>query len=246
MQRFEKARIVITGGTGGIGLATAERLVAEGADVLVTGRDPERLAGVGARAGITAVANDAADPDAADALRDAVEVTFGGTVDGLFLNAGLGAFQPLDAVDATELDRQYRVNVRGPLLQLRALSPLLADGASVLLNTSVLNDLGMPGSAVYAATKGAVRSAMNVLANELGARGIRVNAISPGPIDTGFMAATGLAPDEVDGFVAQVVPRVPLGRMGRPEEVAAAAAFLPSNDASYVTGSELVVSGGIS
>jgi NAD(P)-dependent dehydrogenase (short-subunit alcohol dehydrogenase family) len=185
MQRFDAAKIVITGGTSGIGLATAERLVAEGASVLVTGRDPERLAGIGARDGITAVANDAADPDAADALRDAVEVTFGGHIDGLFLNAGLGAFQPIDAVDAAEVDRQYHTNVRGPLLQLGALAPLVVDGGAVLINTSVVHDLGMPGSAVYSATKGAVRSIMAVMSNELGPRGIRVNAISPGPTAVG-------------------------------------------------------------
>ena len=245
MTRFTDLHAVITGGTSGIGLATARRIADEGGRVLVTGRDPERIAAAGEHERITAIHQDNADELAAD-LRAAVDEHLGGRVDVLFLNAGLGAFAPVAAIDAAEFDRQFHINVRGPFVQLAALDSALADGASILLNTSIVNDVGMPNSAVYSASKGAVRSGMHVFANEYAPRSIRVNAISPGPIDTGFFDRTGLSADEIEGFAAQILTQVPLGRFGTSEEVANAAAFLLSNEASFITGTELVVDGGMS
>ncbi|MEM9038206.1 MAG: SDR family oxidoreductase [Actinomycetota bacterium] len=245
MPRFTDRNVVITGGTSGIGLATARRIADEGGQVLVTGQDPERIATAGAHDRITAVAVDNSD-EVGTALRTAVDRHLGGRVDALFLNAGLGAFAPTAAIDAKEFDRQFQINVRGPFVQLAALDSALADGASVLLNTSVVNDVGMPNSAVYSASKGAVRSGMRVFANEYAGRSIRVNAISPGPIDTGFFGRTGLSAEEIEGFAAQVLTQVPLGRFGTAEEVANAATFLLSDEASFVTGTELVVDGGMS
>jgi NAD(P)-dependent dehydrogenase (short-subunit alcohol dehydrogenase family) len=244
--RLTSRTAVVTGGTSGIGRATALRLVDEGARVLVTGRDAARLEVLDKTDGITAVADDAADPATGTRLRAAVDEHLGGRVDALFLNAGLGAFAPVGGIEAAEVDRQFGINVRGPLLQLAALDSALTERAAVLFNTSVVNDLTMPSAAVYAATKGAVRSAMRAAAGELAPRGIRVNAVSPGPISTGFFDATGMPQEQIEGFAAAVLQQVPLGRFGTPEEVAAVAAFLLSDDAAYVTGHELVVDGGMS
>jgi len=246
MNRFNNLNAVVTGGTSGIGLATARRIALEGGTVLVTGRNKGRLTEANAIDGVTAIANDAADPAAAVALRAAVDEHLDGRIDALFLNAGGGAPTPVNMMEADEINRQFYVNLRGPLLQLSSLHDTLAEGAAVLFNTSVVSDLGFPGFGVYAATKGAVRAAMRVSANELAPQNVRVNAVSPGPIETGFFAAAGLSKEEIEGFVEQIQTMVPLGRFGSSEEVAAAAAFLLSSDASYITATELIVDGGMS
>ncbi|WP_395703126.1 SDR family NAD(P)-dependent oxidoreductase, partial [Aquabacterium sp.] len=183
MNRFEGKTLLVTGGTSGIGLATARRLVDEGARVVVTGSRPASLDAARAVLGDQAhyLLNDAADPKAASALAAAVKAV-SPRLDGVFFNAGFGRFHALAEVSAAEFDAHFAANVRGPLLQAQALSPLLADGSAIVLNTSVAHEKGFATMAIYSGTKGALRTMTRVLARELAPRRIRVNAVSPGPI----------------------------------------------------------------
>ncbi|MEM6650744.1 MAG: SDR family oxidoreductase, partial [Pseudomonadota bacterium] len=187
--------------------------------------------------------NDAGDPKAADALGQAAKDA--GGVDAVFLNAGFGGFSPHYSVTAEDFEAQYNVNVRGPMLQMAALSPHINQGGSVLITASVGQYLGLEGASVYNSTKGAVRTYARVLAKELSPRQIRANALSPGPIGTDFFDRTGLSKADQEEFGSAVLQSVPLGRFGTPEEMAAVASFLLSDEASYVTGADFVADGGM-
>ena len=240
MSRFEGKAILVTGGTSGIGLATAKRVAAEGGKVAVTGSRDESIEKAKAELGdgVVAIKSDAKDADAAASLGDAVADALG-ELDGAFLNAGFGRFSPLEHVDPEDFAEQYNVNVRGPLLHAKALAPHMNDGGAIVLNTSIAQHMGLDAGHIYASTKGAVRTLVRTLAKEFSPRNIRVNAVSPGPIGTDFMNRTGLPQEAIDGFGAQILAAVPLGRFGTPDEVAAVSTFLLSDDASYVTGAEL-------
>src|SRR3954471_23664120 len=239
-----KTAVVTGGGTRGIGRATAARLVAEGAHVFITGRRKteldEAVEVIGS--GVTAVPGDITDPAALDRLYDAVRDR-GQGLDVLFANAATAAFATLEQVTADEYDRIFGVNVRGTLLTVQKALPLLNDGASVILNDSIRADDGQENFGLYAASKAAMRSLARTWANELKGRGVRVNTVAPGAIDTpGVDLAIG--EENAAAVKAEFAAAVPIGRRGRPEEVAAAVAFLASADSSFVLGTTLHVNGG--
>jgi NAD(P)-dependent dehydrogenase (short-subunit alcohol dehydrogenase family) len=235
--------ILITGGTTGIGLAAAKLFAAEGARLIVTGTNPTTLEAARRELADSArvIASDAGDGAAYAAL--ASELT--GKLDGIFLNAGVAKFAPLVEFDEAALDEVLRVNVKGPFLAIKHLAPVMNRGGAIVVNTSINNQLGMPGSAMYAASKAAARSLVRVAAVEFAGQGVRVNAVSPGPIETPLYGKLGLAPEVVQGFAKNLSGQIALGRFGRPEEVARAALFLIGDDSSFMTGEEIVLDGGM-
>lgn len=243
MGKYQDKNVVITGGSSGFGLATAQLLVDEGARVLITGRDQDRLDSARARLGDTAIAvrSDAASLPDIDALADRVKIEFG-TVDALFANAGINGFAPFEATSEEMFDQLLTVNAKGPYFTVQRLAPLLAAGSGVVLTTSVAGALGLPLLSAYAAGKAALRSMTRTLARELLPQGIRVNAVGPGPIDSGILEKS-MPRDAAEQTKAQMAADNPMSRMGIPAEVARAVLFL-AFEATYTTGAELVVDGG--
>jgi NAD(P)-dependent dehydrogenase (short-subunit alcohol dehydrogenase family) len=240
MGKLDGKVAVVTGGTSGIGLASAKRLVGEGAHVFITGRRQAELdtAVKAIGPGATGVQGDVANLADLDRLYAVVKEQEG-RVDVLFANAGGGELVPLGAITEEHFDKTFNSNVKGMLFTVQKALPLLSDGASIILNASITSSKGTPAFSVYSATKAAVRSFARSFTVDLKDRKIRVNAISPGPIDTPGL--DGLGHDLKQGLAAAV----PMGRLGSPDEIAKAVVFLASDDSSYVTGIELFVDGGM-
>jgi NAD(P)-dependent dehydrogenase (short-subunit alcohol dehydrogenase family) len=245
-KRLEGKVAVITGGSSGIGLATARRFVAEGAHVFITGRRQAELEEAVGQIGkqVTGVPGDVANLADLDRLFATVERQHG-RLDVLFANAGVPAVAPLGSISEEQFDKVFSINVKGLLFTVQKALPLLPDGGSIILNASIAASKGLEPLSAYSATKAAVRSFARCWANELRHRKVRVNAISPGFIETAIFTKGGLTREQIDEFKEGAVAGVPLGRMGTPDEVAKGAVFLASGDSSYVTGIELFVDGGV-
>ncbi|BDU21902.1 SDR family oxidoreductase [Dyella sp. GSA-30] len=243
MNRFEGKTVLVTGGNSGIGLAAAKAYAAEGARVVITGRDATSLAQAQAELGAASVAigNDAASLPAARQL--AKELTAKGlTLDAVFINAGVAKFAAFADVDESLWDQSFDVNVKGAYFQIQALLPLLNQGASIVINGSINAHIGMPASSVYAASKAAVISLAKTLSAELLPRGIRVNVVSPGPIRTPLHSKLGM--DEATA--AQLQAQIPVGRFGTAEELASTILHLSASESAFIVGTEIIVDGGMS
>ena len=244
-KKLEGKVAVITGGSSGIGLAAAQSFASEGAKVFITGRRQNELDAAVKLIGKNAIGvqGDVSNLADLDRLYDEVKRQEA-RIDVLFANAGGGDFVALGSITEEQFDKTFSINVKGLLFSVQKALPLFRDGGSIILNGSVAGSKGLESFSVYSATKAAVRSFARTWTTDLKARAIRVNVISPGPIDTPIFNSMGASKEELDQLKANLALAVPLGRMGRPEEVAKAALFLASADSSFVTGVELFVDGG--
>ncbi|RQO34522.1 short-chain dehydrogenase [Chryseobacterium sp. KBW03] len=247
MQRFKNKTALITGGTNGMGLATAQRFIEEGGSVIITGRSEETvnlaLEKLGEKAsGIVSNAG-----NMKDLIKLQQEVRkYTEHIDLVFANAGYGKFVPVEYVDENQFDELFNMLVKGPFFTVQQMLPLMERGSSVIFNTSVATDIAMPNFSVYSAAKSAVQSFIKTFAVELTERGIRVNGVSPGHIKTNIFNNTGLTGEQIESAINDIIPTIPFKRQGEPSEIASVVLFLASEEASYIHGAEIKVDAGIS
>lgn len=246
MGQLDEKIAVITGGNSGIGLATAKEFVREGAHVVFTGRDQATIdaAVQNIEVNVIGLRSDVSSLSDLDNLYNTVRKEYG-HIDILFANAGIALGNVLGDTDEEFFDRHMKINVKGVYFTVQKALPLLVDGASIILNASIVKDKGFPNFSVYSATKAAVRSFAKSWASDLKDRKIRVNTISPGPIATPIFSRMGLPEEQMKALGEQFASQVPLGRLGQPEEIAKTALFLASDAGSFVNGVDIAVDGGL-
>ena len=247
MNRFKGKTVLVTGGNSGIGLASAKAFAAEGARVLITGRNRMALDRAIAEIGHEAagIVNDVRQPGSAAALAEAV-ADAGARLDAVFINAGSAEFAPFDQAPESLWDKTFDTNVKGPYFAIQALLPRINRGASIVLNGSINARIGMPNASVYAASKAALISLAKNLSAELLPRGVRVNVVSPGPVQTPLYGKLGLDEQALRETAAQIQSQVPLGRFGTPDEIASTVLHLSASESAFIVGTEIIVDGGMS
>lgn len=246
MDRLKGKRALITGGSSGIGLATATQFVAEGASVAITARNDRAFTQARTEIGeqITCIVSDAADASGQQRLAQRIREQWG-NLDVLFVNAGIADLRPIEQWDEAGFDRIFALNVRGPFFLIQALLPLFANPASIVLNASINADIGMANASVYGASKAALLSMARNFSAELISRGIRVNAVSPGPIETPLYSKLGLSAADLQATAEALEKQIPARRFGRPAEIASAVVFLASDESAFTVGSEIIIDGGL-
>ncbi len=247
MQKFKNKVAFITGGTSGMGFATAQEFINEGATVIITGRSQEKVDMAVNNLGANAfgfVSNAGKLSDVFELQKKIKEYT--DKLDILFVNAGYGKFAPIETVDENHYDELFNMLVKGTFFTVQQMLPMMNEGGSIILNTSFVTGFGIENFSVYSAAKSAVQSFIKTFSSECTTRKIRVNGISPGHIKTNIFNNTGLTTDQIEEAVQSIIPTLPLQRFGEPSEIAKTVIFLASDDASYIQGVEILVDGGLS
>jgi NAD(P)-dependent dehydrogenase (short-subunit alcohol dehydrogenase family) len=247
MNRLKGKRALITGGTSGIGLETARLFISEGARVAISGQSSASVEAAREELGseVFAFASDSSDVSQQKELAKKVADALGG-IEVLVINAGIAELKPVEAWDEAAYNRTFDINVRGPFFLIQSLLPAFTNPASVVLNASINAHVGMPNTSVYGASKAALLSLTRTLSGELVARGIRVNAVSPGPIETPLYNKLGLSTADLKSVSDSILNQLPVKRFGKPSEVAHAVLFLASDEAAFTVGGELIMDGGLS
>ena len=247
MQRFKDKFALITGGTNGMGFATAQQFINEGGKVIITGRSAETVNKAVEQSGgnTFGIVSNAGNMEDIFRLQEQVK-RHTENIDLLFVNAGYGKFSPIEFVDENNFNELFNLLVKGTFFTVQQMLPLMKKGSNVVLNTSVVTEMTVPNFSVYSAAKSAVQSFIKTFAAEFTEKGIRVNGISPGYIKTNGFNNTGLSPEQIDRTIQSIIPTIPLKRFGEPAEIANAVLFLASQEASYIHGTELTVDAGIS